>query len=230
MGLQVNLGDLWTPERDIRLEAEDVNLGRDDPSDKACELDRSRVLILCDELGRGIGEIMCSHLKDCKIETIIKPGACYNSVIEDIIGLTRNFTLRDYVVIIAGTNDFLRYKRPLFKQITSKVKFCTHTNIIFTSVPDLHLGNGTRNSVRKFNTKLGEYTNVLDRYGEGRVSFVDISSNWFINRKGATVGKIVEAINVDGGCSGNLIFIKCNYVGSFDSDFLVDLTNQSQAI
>ena len=135
---------------------------------------------MCDENGRSMGNSLYKELSDnWLVQMIIKPGALYKDIIMDVIDLTKYFTLRDYVVIVGGTNDFLLNRGvPLFRNINSKIRYCTHTNIIFTPVS---LGKALKNStrvVKKFNFKLCEYSYRLNKYSEGKVQWCDVNDRW----------------------------------------------------
>ncbi|KAG5865198.1 hypothetical protein JTB14_020765 [Gonioctena quinquepunctata] len=94
-----------------------------------------KILILCNELGYGLGKSISKFIgNEFSIETLIKPGAYFVNVIEDIINLSTNFGLNDYIIVLAGSNDFHAKKFPLFREINSKAKCSSHTNIIFSSV------------------------------------------------------------------------------------------------
>ena len=70
------------------------------------ETNTKKVLVLCDEDGAYMGTGLRRILKDVSVQTIFKPGALFRDIIVDIIKLTKDFTLDDYVIIIGGSNDF----------------------------------------------------------------------------------------------------------------------------
>ncbi|KAG5865101.1 hypothetical protein JTB14_004453 [Gonioctena quinquepunctata] len=83
----------------------------------------SKILILGDEWGHGLGKSISKFIgNEFSIETLIKPGAYFLYVIEDIINLSTNFGLNDYIIVFAGSNDFHAKKFPLFREINSKAK------------------------------------------------------------------------------------------------------------
>lgn len=152
---------------------------------------KGRLLIICDEYGRHLDKSFRVKHNKLVYQTIIKPGACFEMVTENIIELTKDFTLRDYVLILAGSNNFDRMQFPSFKDINSKLKYCTHTNLIFTSIPYRNYKkSGFSLKVKKFNDKLKEYADKLNHYGEGKVSFCDINTSY-----GRRVGKM-EIVNI----------------------------------
>ncbi|KAG5861041.1 hypothetical protein JTB14_021677 [Gonioctena quinquepunctata] len=125
-----------------------------------------KILILCDEIGYGLRKSMSKSIgEEFTIETIIKPGAYFVNVIEDVVELSMNFGLNDYIIVIAGSNDFNSKKYPSFREINSRIKECSHTNIIFSSVP---YGKQVKlnDFIYKFNIKLNEYTYKLNHYAK----------------------------------------------------------------
>ncbi|KAG5883081.1 hypothetical protein JTB14_031192 [Gonioctena quinquepunctata] len=143
-----------------------------------------KIFILCDELGYGLGKSISKFIgNEFSIETLIKPGAYFVDVIEDIINLSTNFGLNDYIIVLAGSNDFHAKKIPLFREINSKAKCSSHTNIIFSSVP---YGNHVElnDFIYKFNLKLNDYSHKLNHYAEGDISFFDLN-----NVKGSMISR-----------------------------------------
>ncbi|KAG5869961.1 hypothetical protein JTB14_004126 [Gonioctena quinquepunctata] len=130
-----------------------------------------KIIILCDEIGYGLRKSMSKFIgEEFTIETIIKPGAYFVTVIEDVVELSMKFGLNDYIIVIAGSNDFKSKKYPSFREINSRIKECSHMNIIFSSVP---YGKQVKlnDFIYKFNVKLNEYTYKLNHYAEGDISF-----------------------------------------------------------
>ncbi|KAG5864687.1 hypothetical protein JTB14_030281 [Gonioctena quinquepunctata] len=143
-----------------------------------------KILILCDELGYGLGKSITKFIgNEFSLETLIKPGAYFVNVIEDIINLSTNFGLNDYIIVLAGSNDFHAEKFPLFREINSKAKCSSHTNIIFSSVPH---GNHVElnDFIYKFHLKLNDYSHKLNHYAEGDISFFDLN-----NVKGSMISR-----------------------------------------
>lgn len=132
-----------------------------------------RVLILCDQYGSSLGRMVKLKLQSCSVQTIMKPNAGYNEVIEDIVNLSKDFTTDDHIFILAGSNDFRLGRYPSFKSINSKLKHCTHTNLHLVSVPFLERGCDLDKFIGKFNKKLDGYASKLSNCARGNVTFVD---------------------------------------------------------
>lgn len=172
---------------------------------------RRKMLILSDEYGRHLDSL----IKKCGIsslqtETIIKPGALFRNVVEDIANLTKHYTINDYVLIIAGTNDFKQRKYPIFKEIQSRIRYCTSTNIIFTSVPSIHCLKEHHESLKKYNRKLSEYASRLNRITEGTMSFVEFCTSKGRLLKNILASNILMEIGNPRKHLKNLKFISCS--------------------
>ncbi|KAG5873988.1 Copia protein, partial [Gonioctena quinquepunctata] len=140
--------------------------------------DKSKMMILCDQHGRGLGKTIGKRVGGTTtVQTIIKPNARYDNVIDNIVNISQDFSLADNIVIIAGYNDFLRGKYPSFKNINDKLKHCTHTNITLVSVPYItedYITN-TNTFIYKFNIRLNDYVTRLNKYAEGKVTFLELN-------------------------------------------------------
>lgn len=179
----------------------------------------NKILILCDEKGRKLREVIKNKLKHLGyskyvIETIIKPGASFEKVIEDLGGLTSKFTINDYVIIVAGTNNFKNKVYPSVKYINSIVKLCTHTNIIFTNI-SCQENITVKDYIRKFNNRFKNYILKLDSFAQGKVVLVDIlDKDGRANFNKTICNRFIHEI-IHRKKNGNLLFI--NAVKS-DSD------------
>lgn len=196
-----------------------------DPTPQSCKL--SRVLILCDDFGRGMSTLLRKHLKHdltkYSIETLIKPGATTDRIVESVDQLTRNYCFNDYVVVIAGTNDFRGKKYPQLKVLVDKVKkCCDHTNMILVSVP--YISEELASRVYRFNCKLREIVYRLDQCMEGTVRYVDLNFvKPVLSNKEIACGEIVRCITSSFHLYKNLIFIRANKsVGSPDESTTVE--------
>lgn len=187
------------------------------------EAKKNKVLILCDEVGRGLGMKIKESLQ-CQVETIIKPGALFENVIEAIKKLTEGYTIRDYVIIIAGLNNFKNNMYPKISEIHKKVKFCTHTNILFSTIPQFGLRKKIKYFIKKFNSRFFEYVLKLNRFAEGKIKLIDIldSKGYLISMK-KICEKIIKEIKF-GKKIGNLLFIDAT---NNSNRLNVDVTDKS---
>ncbi|KAG5869086.1 hypothetical protein JTB14_027514 [Gonioctena quinquepunctata] len=161
----------------------------DDKEEKAVEGNKNKILILCDEGGRKVGNSLRRDLgQKYIVQSIIKSGDSLRYVIEDIVQLTQSFTMNDFVIIQAGFNDFLSKSYHSFKMLNNNLKQClNNTNVILTTVPLKVLQLNF--FINKFNDKLGKYITRLDNCIKTRAILVDINDNGHILTKNMLVSK-----------------------------------------
>ncbi|KAG5888550.1 hypothetical protein JTB14_010333 [Gonioctena quinquepunctata] len=153
---------------------------------KKCEkLSRNKLMILSDQQCRNINKIFQSVTNKFSVEGFIKSGASFLSVIENIKELTSSYNQNDYVIVVAGLNDFRNGKVPPLKNIMAKLSNCVHTNIVVLSVPFGKLDEWTENQIYEFNGMLKNYLNQL-RY----IFFMDTNIN------NSLISKIFLARNI----------------------------------
>lgn len=166
-----------------------------------------------DETAKGMNSSLSRVLTTHHIESVLKPGARLNSVMESLDKLTQSFDLSDYVIIKAGSNDFRNGKPPSFKAILNKLRQCTHTNIIFFSVREQ--GRYLK-QIQKFNDCLQRFVHRYDSCCEGSVFYVEPDTK-YTHGNNECIGAIVNLMNSKR--SKNLVFIHpCNYKLSNTSD------------
>lgn len=169
---------------------------------------KKQILLLADEndLNWQIRELLNPNMYD--IISIKKPGASLHQVIENVEMLAKNFTLQDYVIITGGLNDILKKKTPSFSYMCKKLKLCTHTNVLFASIPYYKKHYMKDKHVFKFNAKMKEFLDKFDSYTEGCFKFVDVSNGkstkW--NRR-AAASNIVNKVLLYKSSNKNLKFI-----------------------
>lgn len=149
-------------------------------------------------------------------------------IVKDVNSLAKNLSANDTIVIVAGYNDFLNQKYPSFGTINLNIKNCTHTNIIFASVP-YSRSPLTNHKIYKYNHKLFEFVLRLDRYIEGNISYLEVND---INGNQLGIHElcknIVNMINKQ-SCQfnkSNLMFVKTS--NEFNTNFLVTSPNVTE--
>ena len=129
------------------------------------------------------------EMTEYQIQFFYKPGAKFQSVIEDVENLTKNFTLKDHVIIMAGSNNFSKSSDiPRFKELWNRLKLCPDTNFSFVGVP-----YGTQSQKRylyKFNKNLERFIYKLNTCLPGQFSFINVS----VNRENITKNKLCSLI------------------------------------
>ena len=168
----------------------------------------TKVLVLCDEYGKYLDKAIRRQFfnKQIQVETFVKPGGLYRNIIENIDGISKDFTSTDYIIVVAGANDLANNKYPSMRHINFKLKSCRHTNLILCSVP---MSAHTNYKTLNFNQRLFEYTMVVDRFSEHKVSYLEI--NDLAGKKSSnhrvSLG-IRSEIESPRKINSNLIFIK----------------------
>lgn len=171
-----------------------------------------KILVLCDEQGRYIDNLLHKVLTNktvkYKIESIIKPGASLCNVVGNLECLTREYTSKDYVILVAGSNDFKNNKIPSINLLLDKVKGCTHTNIVVLSVPYFFDYN-INLKIHKFNIKLSDLLFKLNKISENGISCVDFNSEHGprMGKKKMACREIVKIMR-NGSGNKNIIFVK----------------------
>lgn len=173
------------------------------------EQQQNKIILISDDYGRNMNKILYNKIKKktYKIEHIFKPGASFKQVIESMDSLTKNYTMNDHVVVIAGSNNFNKTnKYPLFRDIADKVKGCSNTNIIIASTP--YKSRNENKYIHKFNKKLNEFIFSLDNVMPGKINCLNVTDKKYKNlSKNQVVNSLVNIIfNVNN--KDNLVKIK----------------------
>ncbi|KAG5870737.1 hypothetical protein JTB14_021990 [Gonioctena quinquepunctata] len=155
---------------------------------------KPKILILCDETGYGLSKTFSRiYGNTFNIQSIIKPSANFENVINDVINLSNNYCLDDHIIILAGSNDFKTKKYPSLEKLNSMLKICTNTNIILSSVP-YSRNYEVNEMIYRYNIKLNDYAIKLNHYAEGNIPFFDINnSEGNLLSKAAILKKISES-------------------------------------
>lgn len=179
---------------------------------------KNQILLLVDDTGRNIVKQLRREFSNSyayEILSVVKPGAMLHQVIECVEILTKDFTLQDYVVITAGSNDINCHKTPSFKLICNKLKQCSHTNVIFTSIPYLlnKQNNLPNRHIFKYNNRLNNFLTKFNNLVPGHISYVEINSE--INNKtkqctNAVAAQIKNVMLNKGAVVKKLIFVTLN--------------------
>lgn len=189
---------------------------------------KSEILILGDDHARNLQNSLNKNVgsitENYKITSILKPGAPMKNLIENMDILAKNFTFRDYIILIGGSNDLLSYKFPSFKLLLTKLKACAHTNIIILSVP-FSKNNFVNYNIMNYNYKLNEFVHKFGRFSEGKVTFIDFSSKKCVRYSMAKISKqIFSAISDKCKYSRNLIFVQT------DNQFTIEKTTKRNVL
>lgn len=179
---------------------------------------KNQILILSDEnnINWQIRKLLDLQLYETM--SIKKPGALLDQVMENIEILTKNFTLQDFVIIIGGSNDIKNKRIPLFRSICNKLKLCSHTNILFASVPYVENKQNCNRHIYKFNTKLNDFLRKFNNYTEGVIRYVETNNEHYKKFHKDTVAKqILHAMFSAKYMIKSLTFIKTSDHTNYDS-------------
>ena len=169
---------------------------------------KRRILLLTDDI--NITSQLRRHLDLNLFEMTVvrKPGACLYQVIENIESLANNFTFRDNIIVVGGTNDIVNNKTPSFRYICDKLKLCSHTNVTFVSVPYYKKYSQKIKHTYKFNTRLYQFLEKFNSCSEGNIEYVEINNqhSYKVNTR-MVVSNIVDSILATNRLPKTLTFI-----------------------
>ena len=94
-------------------------------------------------------------------------------------------------------------KTPLFKDISGKLKYCTHTAVPLTNKSNANM------HINKFNIDLRAYAAKLNKYGEANVVWCDLNNKWGAREKTYIACSTIKEVLVSKVTSTNknLIFV-----------------------
>ncbi|KAJ8927490.1 hypothetical protein NQ314_020039, partial [Rhamnusium bicolor] len=77
---------------------------------------KNKILVLSDQYGRNLNRCISKQatLNKFQVESFLKPGANYENVLNDVVQLVKSYTKSDFVIVIAGANDFRNSKCRIF--------------------------------------------------------------------------------------------------------------------
>ncbi|KAF5306558.1 hypothetical protein FQR65_LT07285 [Abscondita terminalis] len=169
--------------------------------DNAGITSKSNVLILADNHGRGLSDLLRRSNIENKynISALFKPNANFDQIVNNIANLSKKFGSDDFVIIIGGSNNIshtnlkktitqisnecsqLRGSNNIShtnfkKTITQISNECSQTNVIFTTVPyqyDKYEENG---AIFKANKIICETVANIQKYSN-QLNVIDINSD-----------------------------------------------------
>lgn len=174
---------------------------------------KKRILLLSDDknINWQIRELL--DLSVYEVLSVKKPGALLHQVMENIEIMTKNYSLDDFVIITGGFNDINLKNTPSFRSICKKLKMCTHTNILFTSIPYIIRDDSKykhiNKHINKYNAKLNDFLTKFNKCTEGLTQYVEVNNKNYINYK-LVASSIKNIILNKNTLSKTLTFIKIN--------------------
>ncbi|KAF5269652.1 hypothetical protein FQR65_LT05991 [Abscondita terminalis] len=131
-----------------------------------------KVLILSDSHGRSYADkLQCGLGNNFQVQCWFKPNACFEKVTESVIPLTKDFTKKDFVIVMmAGANNALKGKN-IDKNSIENVMACTEfTNVLLVTIPMWHGRPVLNQLIYNLNLNLYNQSNEYDSV------FLDVNS------------------------------------------------------
>lgn len=145
-----------------------------------------RILILGDNLARGLTPLFINQCSNFSVLNIFKPNAKTEQVTNDIMNLSKSFTFSDYIILIAGSNNFLSSNNVtslfnLFKTLKSTI---TYTNIIITGIPyNYEFNHGNNFALQNINKSIYTLNRFVYRMCENLFNFFYVDLNFMLKNK-----------------------------------------------
>lgn len=178
---------------------------------------RGNILLLTDQTGRRLGVSLMAHLannsKLFNTTHILKPGASLDNVVKDVSTVSKNFTNKDYVIVMGGRNDFSNPKLSLIRLL---IDSCSHTNLILLSTPFSPQGHYAIDKlIYDFHFKVKNMVEKFCWFSQNVLSFIDTNVDHFtkkINNEKISL-EIKNVINSNDPRirHNNLVFVNCSY-------------------
>lgn len=172
-----------------------------------------KLFLLGDDVGQNLNTVLKRYLAsrnlDFKMETVLKPGACFDNIAKDSLSLIKNYNFDDFLLVFGGSNDLFNNRFPSFKILVNMIRECSFTNLLLFSVPYVKSNYELNCKIYRFNSRLMELCYRMNDRCEGLVCFVDLNSDG-----GARLGnvrlsdKIFNVLSFPFPIRKNLIFIK----------------------
>lgn len=176
------------------------------------QLNTNHILVLSDNYGYNLNYLLKDRLKSVsyQVQSFYKPGAKFENVIENIENLSGNFTQKDHVVIVAGSNNFSSSSDyPRFRDLWNKLKLCLNTNFTFVGVPYSH--QSQNRLIYRFNKNLNRFVHKLNTCLPGLFSFIDANGKFNVLSKKKLSNLIYDKIILGNNPQPkNLILINAN--------------------
>ena len=188
---------------------------------------KRQILLLCDDSGTGIHWDLREKIDrtSYEITVIRKPGALLHQVMCNIENLIKEFTLEDFVIVMGGSNDILsKNSVPSFSKLCNKLKQCTNTNVMFTSIIYSSTKYDINKRIFKYNQKLNDFLHRFNGLVKGRVEYIELNnSKYSLPSTSSICNLITKSIFAKTIAAKNLKFVDVS------SDIVVSLdTTQLQ--
>lgn len=132
------------------IQVETETPARHDDNSNEEDINKNNILLLADSHGRGLFSLLKKRLSNFNILSIFKPNAPFGNVVTDVNLLSKNFTKKDYILIIGGSNNYYKQSAKLINEYKKVIDNCNHTNVIFCTIPFNYCKNSTVNNAIQF--------------------------------------------------------------------------------
>lgn len=157
-----NKNKVYRPEEDVAT----IHLSKSSSVDTKPDT-RQRVALFSDAEGRGMRPFLQNLLGGgFKVSSLLKPNAPLDQILEGCDHICRDFTKKDYIIIITKSFD----KNPLRLQsfLYYYLNMLQHTNVLFSEVcSSMYLNEAKLNSVIKIVCNNFKHATFVDFHGTG---------------------------------------------------------------
>lgn len=168
---------------------------------------KKRLLLLCDQMGRGLDNNLRKKLDDTYvIQSIIKPFASFESIWGNVETLARDYGVDDYLILFAGYNNFSDNLFPKFQFIVNKLKILVHTNVIILSTPICFKNPSVCYS---FNYRLKNLVYKLEKFSSNKMHFVNSCNVLGKKHSNFELSELISSVTRFSS-NKNLLYIKLN--------------------
>ena len=132
---------------------------------------RHRLLIVGDSHVRGLLDHLPKSKFDCTV--FLKPNANFKAVTANITDMVQDFTVNDFVVVVAGAND--KYVSFPFKHLKKVIDNCFNTNVLICSVPYRYDYANLNRFIYELNVRLFDFVYEIRKFSNS-VGVVDVNA------------------------------------------------------
>uniref|UniRef100_A0A8D8Z285 Uncharacterized protein n=1 Tax=Cacopsylla melanoneura TaxID=428564 RepID=A0A8D8Z285_9HEMI len=137
---------------------------------------RPRLLVCGDSMVRGFSDILQHLLPRYLVQCLTYPGAGLSTVLNAIPSQTADFTKRDIVFLLAGSNDIPNLSPKILETELQRLSgLCASTNVVFSSIPFMF-------NLEKHNTNVFA-TNLQILKLSSVYNFFYFECNFYLSRK-----------------------------------------------
>lgn len=125
--------------------------------------DKNKIIVVGDSQCRDASGILYDYVRqDYDIQTFVRPGAKLDDIIDVLQDLSHTLNKKDFVIVVAGTNDILSQYNLNKRSILQIKKVLENTNGFIVNVPYFNKNSPYNKFICNFNAKLYSYINELN--------------------------------------------------------------------